>query len=199
MRRRWNPPTPEEVTDAMIDRIFEPLPARRGLDAAWEPTHDRQPRLEAARKRPRSGRARRRLDQGGRERPRRDAGRRAAPPPSLAFDPTAPARAMADFTVQLWSNPMAVLQASQAAASEWMELWGAAARRAAGQRGRAGDRARARRPPLRRRRPGARTRSSTISSRPICSPAARRPSWSTRPRGSTRPPAPAPNSSPRPI
>ncbi len=40
---------------------------------------------------------------------------------------------MADFTVQLWSNPMAVLQASQAAASEWMELWGAAARRAAGQ------------------------------------------------------------------
>ncbi|HYI49301.1 MAG TPA: alpha/beta fold hydrolase [Allosphingosinicella sp.] len=53
--------------------------------------------------------------------------------PSLAFDPTAPARAMAEFTVQLWSNPMAVLQASQAAASEWAELWGAAARRAAGQ------------------------------------------------------------------
>ena len=40
---------------------------------------------------------------------------------------------MADFTVQLWSNPMAVLQASQAAASEWIELWSAAARRAAGQ------------------------------------------------------------------
>jgi polyhydroxyalkanoate synthase len=53
--------------------------------------------------------------------------------PSLAFDPIAPARAMADFTVQLWSNPMALLQASQAAASEWAELWGAAARRAAGQ------------------------------------------------------------------
>jgi polyhydroxyalkanoate synthase len=53
--------------------------------------------------------------------------------PSLAFDPTAPARAMADFTVQLWSNPMAVLQASQAAASEWAELWGTAARRAAGE------------------------------------------------------------------
>jgi polyhydroxyalkanoate synthase len=53
--------------------------------------------------------------------------------PSLAFDPMAPARAMADFTVQLWSNPMAVLQASQAAASEWAELWGTAARRAAGQ------------------------------------------------------------------
>jgi polyhydroxyalkanoate synthase subunit PhaC len=53
--------------------------------------------------------------------------------PSLAFDPTAPARAMADFTRQLWSNPMAVLQASQAAASEWAELWSTAARRAAGQ------------------------------------------------------------------
>ena len=52
---------------------------------------------------------------------------------SLAFDPTAPARAMAEFSVQLWSNPMAVLQASQAAASEWMELWGASARRLAGQ------------------------------------------------------------------
>ena len=54
-------------------------------------------------------------------------------PGSLAFDPTAPARAMADFTVQLWSNPLGLLQASQAAASEWAELWGAAARRAAGQ------------------------------------------------------------------
>jgi polyhydroxyalkanoate synthase len=53
--------------------------------------------------------------------------------PSLAFDPSAPVRAMADFTVQLWSNPMALLQASQAAASEWAELWGTAARRAAGQ------------------------------------------------------------------
>ena len=71
--------------------------------------------------------------QGGRERPRARCRRGARPRPALAFDPTAPARAMADFTVQLWSNPMAVLQASQAAASEWMELWGAAARRAAGQ------------------------------------------------------------------
>lgn len=53
-------------------------------------------------------------------------------PPSLAFDPTAPARAMTEFTAQMWRNPLAVLQASQAAASEWMELWGAAARRAAG-------------------------------------------------------------------
>jgi polyhydroxyalkanoate synthase len=56
----------------------------------------------------------------------------ARPAATLAFDPTAPVRAMADFTAQLWSNPMAVLQASQAAASEWMELWGAAARRVAG-------------------------------------------------------------------
>jgi polyhydroxyalkanoate synthase len=54
------------------------------------------------------------------------------PSASLAFDPTAPARAMAEFTAQLWANPMAALQASQAAASEWMELWGAAARRASG-------------------------------------------------------------------
>jgi len=56
----------------------------------------------------------------------------ARPSATLAFDPTASARAMADFSLQLWSNPMAVLQASQAAASEWMELWGATARRAAG-------------------------------------------------------------------
>ena len=57
---------------------------------------------------------------------------KARPAASFAFDPTAPARAMFDFTTQLWTNPLAVLQASQAAASEWMELWGAAARRAAG-------------------------------------------------------------------
>jgi len=56
----------------------------------------------------------------------------ARPSTSLAFDPTAPARAMFEFHTQLWSNPMSVLQASQAAASEWMELWGAHARRAAG-------------------------------------------------------------------
>ena len=95
--------------------------------------HDRQSRLEAPRKRARSRPswpppgARWSRTASPRCRPAR---RR---PASLAFDPTAPARAMADFTVQLWSNPMAVLQASQAAASEWMELWGAAARRAAGQ------------------------------------------------------------------
>jgi polyhydroxyalkanoate synthase subunit PhaC len=56
----------------------------------------------------------------------------ARPAASLAFDPAAPARALFEFQTQLWSNPMAVLQAGQAAASEWMELWGAAARRAAG-------------------------------------------------------------------
>ena len=56
----------------------------------------------------------------------------AHPPASMAYDPLAPARAMADFSVQLWSNPMAVLQASQQAASEWMELWGASASRLAG-------------------------------------------------------------------
>src|SRR3954469_7395963 len=51
---------------------------------------------------------------------------RSPPAASLAFDPMAPARAMFDFTTQLWSNPMAVLQASQAAASEWAEFWGTA-------------------------------------------------------------------------
>jgi enoyl-CoA hydratase/carnithine racemase len=30
---KWTPPTPEEVTDAMIDSLFEPLPA----DEAWTP------------------------------------------------------------------------------------------------------------------------------------------------------------------
>ena len=30
---RWNPATPEGVTDEMIDRIFEPLPAAD----AWTP------------------------------------------------------------------------------------------------------------------------------------------------------------------
>ncbi len=54
-------------------------------------------------------------------------------PSTLAFDPMAPARAMFDFSRQLWYNPAAILQASQAAASEWMELWSAAAKRAAGQ------------------------------------------------------------------
>ena len=41
----------------------------------------------------------------------------AQPNATLAFDPTAPGRAMADFTAQLWKNPAALLQASQAAAS----------------------------------------------------------------------------------
>ena len=53
-------------------------------------------------------------------------------PSSFAFDPVAPARAMADFNVQLWSDPFGMMQAGQAAAAEWMELWSLAARRAAG-------------------------------------------------------------------
>ncbi|MGZ8311646.1 MAG: PHA/PHB synthase family protein [Allosphingosinicella sp.] len=53
-------------------------------------------------------------------------------PGSVAFDPTAPARAFAEFTTQLWTNPVGVLQASQAAAGEWIDLWSRAARRAAG-------------------------------------------------------------------
>ena len=56
----------------------------------------------------------------------------ARPSASFAFDPMAPARAMFEFQAQLWTNPLSVLQASQAAATEWMELWGAAARRVAG-------------------------------------------------------------------
>ena len=55
-------------------------------------------------------------------------------PSSVAHDPTAPARAFADFTMQMWTDPAGVLRASQAAAAEWMELWGHAARRAAGSR-----------------------------------------------------------------
>lgn len=53
-------------------------------------------------------------------------------PASLAHDPTAPARAFAEFTRQMWTNPVGVLQASQTAAAEWIELWSVAARRAAG-------------------------------------------------------------------
>src|SRR3954469_10669448 len=54
------------------------------------------------------------------------------PASTFAFDPTAPARAMFDFATQLWSNPAAVLEASQAATAEWIELWSTSARRAAG-------------------------------------------------------------------
>jgi polyhydroxyalkanoate synthase subunit PhaC len=54
-------------------------------------------------------------------------------PSSIAHDPMAPARAFADFTRQLWTDPVGVLQASQAAAAEWVELWSSAARRASGQ------------------------------------------------------------------
>ena len=56
----------------------------------------------------------------------------ARPPSTIAHDPTAPARALAEFTRQMWTDPVGILQASQAAAAEWIELWGIAARRAAG-------------------------------------------------------------------
>lgn len=57
----------------------------------------------------------------------------ARPAASLAFDPTAPGRAMADFTAQLWQKPAAMFAAGQSAAAEWMAFWTAAARRTAGQ------------------------------------------------------------------
>ena len=53
-------------------------------------------------------------------------------PSTVAFDPTAPARALSEFTMQLWTNPAGVLRASQAAAAEWVDLWSRTARRAAG-------------------------------------------------------------------
>ncbi len=56
----------------------------------------------------------------------------AAAPSSAAFDPIAPARTMFDFATQAWSNPAALLEASQSAAREWMSLWSAAAHRVAG-------------------------------------------------------------------
>src|SRR3954462_5097263 len=122
----------------------------------------------------------------------------AAPQTSLPFDPVAPARTMFDFTTQLWSNPMAVLQASQAAASEWAEYWGAAARRAAGQEVE---------PVIAPERGDRRFGDPAWSEDPLFDylkqayllPAARRPTWSARRRGSTRTREPAPNSSPRPI
>nr|MDQ4086945.1 hypothetical protein [Pseudomonadota bacterium] len=40
-------------------------------------------------------------------------------PSTVAHDPTAPARAFTDFTMQLWTDPAGVLRASQAAAAEW--------------------------------------------------------------------------------
>src|SRR5688572_26954012 len=53
-------------------------------------------------------------------------------PASIAHDPTAPARAFAEFSRQLWTDPVGILQASQAAAAEWVELWSSAARRVGG-------------------------------------------------------------------
>jgi len=91
------------MTEARVWKLPESAPSPAELAAAW--TRVIENGLAAIHSRPAAG---------------------------FAFDPVAPARAMADFTAQLWSNPMALMQASQAAASEWAELWGVAARRAAG-------------------------------------------------------------------
>jgi len=53
-------------------------------------------------------------------------------PATAPHDPSAAARAFGEFTRQLWTDPLGVLQASQSAAAEWMDLWGRTARRAAG-------------------------------------------------------------------
>ena len=54
------------------------------------------------------------------------------PPTSTAFDPTAPARAFAEFTTQMWTDPAGVLRAAQAASGEWLDFWTRAAQAAAG-------------------------------------------------------------------
>ncbi|MDB5672380.1 MAG: phbC 3 [Alphaproteobacteria bacterium] len=54
------------------------------------------------------------------------------PRTSTAFDPAAPARALGEFTMQMWTDPLGVLRAAQAASGEWVELWSRAARSAAG-------------------------------------------------------------------
>ena len=50
----------------------------------------------------------------------------------LPFDPAAPARAFADFFVQLGRQPAALLRAQQQAAADWMQLWTNAASRLSG-------------------------------------------------------------------
>ncbi len=54
------------------------------------------------------------------------------PPVPGAFDPSATVRDFAAFTTSLWSDPLAVLRASQSAATEWMALWSRTAARMAG-------------------------------------------------------------------
>ena len=116
----------------MIDRIFEPLPPRE----AWTPLGSRCMTDSRVWKLPESApdpaelaAAWSKVVENGLA--AMQAGARALGQPRLRSD-RAGARDVR-FHRQLWTNPMAVLQASQAAASEWMELWGAAARRAAGQ------------------------------------------------------------------
>jgi polyhydroxyalkanoate synthase len=54
------------------------------------------------------------------------------PAPPLAYDPASPVRAFSEFATHLLTHPAQAFQAQQQAASDWMQLWGAAARRAAG-------------------------------------------------------------------
>ena len=198
---KWQPATPEEVTDEMIDALFAPLPAcqRPGRRCRWRATNDRQPRLEAPRERARS--------------------RPSSPPPGRASSRMRSRRcrpaSRASVERRLRSDRAgAGLRRFHDAA---VDQSGRRAAREPGRRGRMDGSVEPDRAPRRRRRrralvapergdrrfgdPGlvARSRCSTISSRPICSPPARRPTWSRRPRGSTRRPAPAPCSSPRPI
>ena len=42
---QWDPATPEEVTDEMLDVLFAPLPENRGLDAAFPETGQRHERI----------------------------------------------------------------------------------------------------------------------------------------------------------
>ncbi|HYD37786.1 MAG TPA: hypothetical protein VEA60_09245, partial [Allosphingosinicella sp.] len=50
----------------------------------------------------------------------------------LPYDPTAPARAFADYFAQLGRDPGALFKAQQQAVSDWMQLWTNAAARLAG-------------------------------------------------------------------
>lgn len=55
-----------------------------------------------------------------------------APKHPPAYDPFAPATAMATFAQQAMTNPMGLFQASQKAAGEWLDLWTRAAQNALG-------------------------------------------------------------------
>ncbi len=92
------------MTDSRVWKLPESAPDPAELAAAWSRVVENGLAAIQAGTRPRTG---------------------------SAYDPTAPARAMFDFTTQLWSNPNALLRASQHAASEWISQTSAAARRAA--------------------------------------------------------------------